>query len=1680
MKRTLLSIFLILTLAITAHAQSFKLWYANNVTDVANLDNIEQEGAGLNWREVGSGESVSIASNMEEVAALKTMFSQERMKNLDDKRQFWRMRDHTMLCFRIDDLDGVNHTYDVQVSNTVDTLLDTVDDFFFVNVPKVQVEPYEITVSRVDNPDDKIRFRYQVYGWNDEELYLFMLDQKRQVTGETYTLEYVTGHIDADGDLQKETKQLSLQSDKFQSFYVPQNSDLLDVFLMSGDKKLRLNKSKLIRGIDLNDRMNFMELSTTFDLDKHEGREMMRFNWIGTGLYEKYDTLYLSLYNEKGKAIKNATIHPERVDYDGNRIYDPSVKYDGYDSKTKQHRIVTMSNPAYIEILVDDFLPVLYKYPGAVDSEGIVSLDCCQEVITMRPGQVTGNSVVISDQHFLNLNDEKALIVRNGVDHRLCSIDDIDISGSIEADTLSYMDDCGNEFPKLLDNNIVDHYAQLEVAFSRPKGSGTPNSVLTAAIVGSTARRTVTNQSEEVVRASEFSSFTYDYYYERFDLVHVIEKGECAKLHLTIGDMEYSKFPYLRNLDFNREEVAQEAEKEVNNKYSGKSDDTKPVDKFGDAGYDLKIPPQVKFSFDPLSVTTSYTYDIRKKMHTLKVNLAYNRSSEQRPGESEKVSEARKDVREGDKYDSFGFGKNDKNRAQIVGEDTSFDDWIYDEIDDIFDVSGNRIGQGVFGGAKLCFKMPPTDYKRFQIAELAGQIGYGVAMQWDAAKAEGRFKKLATILKPVEDYLSLTANFEASAQADFGIKSFQDNVDEAMTSTNMGYFLNISSKLVAGAVLELHTPEKVGEKERRVSPLFNVKAGLRLGGKLGFRFGVEGPFNNYGPGIGFSFIGLGVGQAYVNLKTLVFHFSANAGFRFGGRLLWPNTDHNPFHNDFPYWLNGSGAKLTTLANAYRRIQAPESSELCGRAIVNNIAADANPHFLDGNRIVYNDMGSADNYNDDKVVVATLSTNNEVAQTVTLSEEGLAATNHMRSKRGEYEIVAFEQMSETINSNDITDDNAVSKNSEIIQATHIRAAIRNTNDEGWTMFNVSDDDGNDNHADLKPVVTMQEDGHAAIVYQHGQFEKIDETVSADSLNNLQFKGQLMLKTFDGTSWSSPTPLYFNLDNEHLVHQYDLMMRGDSVLVAATIVSKDNDPVLRYASKYISNPAVTYYDEELDVRNFFMRRVGKNAVISMVYMGNDSICDVYVKTIDMTGRGDGRQGNSLNVGNNLPNKVKIICDSNTENLDNFAVLWTQMGSMYRDDQGKKQISDKSFMMLNASRIYVSNALQVTDPITLGAEIDSLVITDFDGYMDDAHVSAVYTLTDITTSGSVVMYNDKYFRNSFEWDVAYGSASLMGSNTLPVIFTISNTGTSAIERVTATINGEVFQIADSRVKPFDDQEFVVNYPITDNFDGYITSQIAVDYANVFQAQAHPRRAALNYVRQRSQQKKVRVSLEDVECNVVSQTVENGKNIFLVELIDHATLHKDMATIVGVFAHPEGFESLGSNKAVVLAPDVADYDEAKEAIGIYQFQDIGGVRRAYVPIEVSGITEPIQAYVNCHLVDMNYAEQGLESMLAAVKNVRALENPTLVNLFPGEDPATFVRPAISEEPTGHKVTINTLDNGVRLNGLTTGNNVRVFASNGIVVHKKEATGSTMFVPLQHHDVYLLSTGEEIFKFRY
>jgi len=56
----------------------------------------------------------------------------------------------------------------------------------------------------------------------------------------------------------------------------------------------------------------------------------------------------------------------------------------------------------------------------------------------------------------------------------------------------------------------------------------------------------------------------------------------------------------------------------------------------------------------------------------------------------------------------------------------------------------------------------------------------------------------------------------------------------------------------------------------------------------------------------------------------------------------------------------------------------------------------------------------------------------------------------------------------------------------------------------------------------------------------------------------------------------------------------------------------------------------------------------------------------------------------------------------------------------------------------------------------------------------------------------------------------------------------------------------------------------------------------------------------------------------------------------------------------------------------------------------------------------------------------------------------------------------------------------GLRISGLTEGNRLRVFAADGKVMYSATVTSESQFVELRQHGVYLISTGDEIFKYNY
>lgn len=1650
-------------------AQDFKLYFANNITDVKELNTDIEKMTELDWREVKGGETHDIAGNQVEVEQVMNMFAETRMKWLEDQQMFWRMRDHCLLCFRIDDCGKPGEFRVVVTGGRQEQAELTVSRTFFVNVCRSE-KPVEIRVNRVGDEANAIEFKYYVFDWNDSRLLTFQLDHKRQVTGEEYSLEYMLAWTDSLGNYQTETQELKLRSTAFQSFYVPEGKDLVDLLLKTGntggEHKLRLNMKRLHPGVTPDPDFEAVKLRSDFKLDKHEDRELVNFNWIGTGLYERYDTLFLTVFNNKNEIVTRATINANAVDVDGNSVDDIKLRNLGYDSKRKAFKVLTYGNPAYIEVIANGMCPALYKYPGAADPfTHIVEEERCLGELRLFaiPKSTSTQGIIISGAHLQTLHDTKKVVVRHNEDHQLCDITDIDITFKAKADTLVYLDDNGNNWPKLLNEMDVKHYAKLELSFSIPKAQAVNGVSLVATEIVDGKEHPGRWPDQDIIRASDYPALQRDYYYLRYDMTEMIPDNKYCRLELTTPNFTYDDFPCLMSARVNREEMKEATEEKTNEMAADKTNDGTRAT--GDAGFDLKLPVSFKFSVQPLNITQSFVIDLLKQTITSSTTASYNRGGmlkpgEERPGESKAISDMREEAKEyygatdvSDKEDPSS------TKMNFLADDKKFDDWVLREMDDIFSTDVQRIGQGWFGSFKMVFSMGMgmnmlNPKVGFQVQNCSGTIGYGLGFMvpdlLDKYLGKGSF---ASVLKSIPSF-KIGANFELSAQLDLGVKKLNEqfpmSIDEPCD--NFGYFATLSGKIKAGAWMQVGIPP---------NPFLSLNAGLRAGAKLGLGFGIANRFESSLPDFGGYIMGLLGLEAYVRLKTFFGSAGARAYLTHGTRAFFPdNNGHNPLHPLYPWWVTDKYKS----APAINEVKKNSLEAAFGEAIVTDVAYDANPHLINDSLVVYNDIADPEDGNDDRISLLNTNTGTRT----TLSQEGLSAGQHMRSKRGDHEIVVYEQLARPIQPQEISGRRALQKVMRVVEEeSQLMAAVRKGNG-AWNTMGITTADG---YMDCKPVVTMQDDGHAACVWQRGHMKEIAPLEEGDTIYNTAFEGGLVMSFYNGEQWTKPVEL-MRLNEFRSAAHYDLMMRNDSVLVGISLARNPLDSAryfreFKFASIKGGSDQVKLIDDPINPQRFFMNRVGQHAVIAMLYEKNDSTRDIYVKTLRMNGTGDGLAGNDIGANYCSPNLVKIICDRSANEQNNFAILWTEMSNSVRGDS--TEIYDEhERTMLNASRITLKPTPHVTYPLTVGGEIDSLTMMDFDGFLDDSRIKVVYTLADVENDGAaVVMQNEKFFSNNFEYSVGYTQKALLGSSTLPVSFNIRNTGTSPITKVIATVNDEEFEIADSYVAPCHERTFVVKYPIGDDFSGYLSTTATVEYDNLFQVSHHPKRKAMSFRRQVKMAPAAYVGYEEVDCRLVGQSVEDGVNTFVVELTDRSSrgLNSNEIIHLGVYPHPGIMEPVSSEAEVVVLPS--------------DFEDCGGIRRTYATVKVPGVRQATRAYLNIYVTNQTFMGAG-RSEKDLIPNVYENENAHYVTLLPAADPSDIER--VSEDMAKRKsaISVKAEEQGVRVCGLKKGDRLRIFASNGILVYSCVATSREQVVPIKRHDVYLVSSGQDILKFNF
>ena len=154
----------------------------------------------------------------------------------------------------------------------------------------------------------------------------------------------------------------------------------------------------------------------------------------------------------------------------------------------------------------------------------------------------------------------------------------------------------------------------------------------------------------------------------------------------------------------------------------------------------------------------------------------------------------------------------------------------------------------------------------------------------------------------------------------------------------------------------------------------------------------------------------------------------------------------------------------------------------------------------------------------------------------------------------------------------------------------------------------------------------------------------------------------------------------------------------------------------------------------------------------------------------------------------------------------------------------------------------------------------------------------------------------------------------------------------------------------------------------------------------------------------------------------------------------------------------------------------------GADDFENYGGVRKAYATVQISGVKEQANAYLTTHLFDDAGDLAGTNDadiQRAHVTNFSGGTNAHYVALLPHHNPSA-IRQMRQEVKQNTRIKVEAAEGGITVTGLLPGDHLRAFTSAGMIVFSKKYQGSRQFVPLQAHDVYLLSTGQEVVKYSY
>ena len=707
----------------------------------------------------------------------------------------------------------------------------------------------------------------------------------------------------------------------------------------------------------------------------------------------------------------------------------------------------------------------------------------------------------------------------------------------------------------------------------------------------------------------------------------------------------------------------------------------------------------------------------------------------------------------------------------------------------------------------------------------------------------------------------------------------------------------------------------------------------------------------------------------------------------------PNNGSNPLH---PAYERGYMFETTSknIAKSYKKLRRKVIADL-GTPIISNISGMARPAYLqDGETLLFNNLKTASNYNDDRLQLYSSGSKTDFVDTGINAPMYDFASDYSEKA----EVVAFEQLNATVNATALEAADSIGQEKTACEMSEIHVAWRQTGGQ-WQNQKIGSMEGS---ACVAPAVAVTKENfqrtHAAVVWQQGKAMYNDS-------GERYIDGSLMLSRFNGTEWSDPMEI-MRLNRRNVPVDYHLTIKNnggggeevDSILVVMTLkqdINNESTPArlafvsvtydyeqyrykahTRYTRTVASKPQLVRI---LDPKSTYDFGDDDNAVYDgtnlLAYIeqkddgdGEHSARDLVLTSLYMNGEPTGKINGSLGMDDRTVNDYKVVPDINARSLADIGLLWTQSDQeLTPNGDGTQTANIKN--RLYASRMFSHDKkLYFSAPVEVATMPDDVSMASMDGYLDALDMKVAYCVTN-DEDGGAVLESNVAFTNAIDHKVSFNPYDVSSAKVIPVTISVANNGFEPINRIEVTMNGEITDFSGLLLMPHQTIDLTAEYTVPENFDGTIPYDLTADFvtgnSNALRvrrmAAARPHRISRNGTQ-------TNVRQVDMAAKVLKKNTDQNDVMTVVAEVNNASLlplANGTSCKVGLYTSPLGTEPApGTTEVTVSSSDLYDTATKKNKAKIVSLTCDGEISRTLylraIPMDGSTILTDVRPMNN------------------------------------------------------------------------------------------------------------------------